>query len=355
MVSEVETEGIVRQGENGQYGAGVKPATLRDIARMVGVSVATVSKALNGREHVRAETREAVRRAAQELNFRPNTLAQGLLAGRTGTVGLLTSDLEGRFSIPVLMGAEDAFGLGSTSVFLCDARGDAIREQHHIRALLGRRIDGLIVVGDRTDARPSLGALPIPVVYAYAPSDNPEETSVVSDNVDAGRLAADHLVSCGRTRIAYVSGDHSYAAARDRVQGATAALRDTGIELAGGGAFYGAWSEEWGRGAARMLLDRFPDLDGILCGSDQVARGVTDALRESGRRIPEDIAVMSHDNWTQLAAEARPPLSTIDMNLEEVGKAAARLLFAAIAGDPNPGLHTVPCKLVIRGSTGPAA
>ena len=84
------------------------------------------------------------------------------------------------------MGAEDAFGLGSTSVFLCDARGDAIREQHHIRALLGRRIDGLIVVGDRTDARPSLGTLPVPVVYAYAPSDNPEETSVVSDNVDAG-------------------------------------------------------------------------------------------------------------------------------------------------------------------------
>src|SRR3954451_21585141 len=197
-----------------------RSVTLRDIATAVGVSVATVSKALNGREHVRPETRELVQQAARRLNFQPNPLAQGLLAGRTGTVGMLTSDLEGRFSIPVMMGAEDAFGSGSTSVFLCDARGDAIWEQHHLRALLGRRIEGLIVVGDKTDARPSLGQLPIPVVYAYAPSVDPNDVSVVSDNVDAGQQAAKHLVNCGRRRIAYVSGDVSYAAARDRVQGA---------------------------------------------------------------------------------------------------------------------------------------
>ena len=85
--------------------------------------------------------------AAERLSFPPNALARGLLAGRTGTVGLLTSDLEGRFSIPVLMGAEDAFGAGEVAVFLCDARGDTIREQHHVQALLGRRVDGLIVVG----------------------------------------------------------------------------------------------------------------------------------------------------------------------------------------------------------------
>ena len=331
-----------------------RPATLRDIARAVGVSVATVSKALNNREHVRPETRELVQEAARRLNFQPNTLAQGLVAGRTGTVGLLTSDLEGRFSIPVMMGAEDAFGSGSTSVFLCDARGDAIREQHHLRALMARRIDGLIVVGDKTDARPSLGQLPIPVVYAYAPSEDSNDVSVVSDNVDAGRLAARHLVNCGRDRIAYVSGDVSYAAARDRVQGAAAELGDAGLALVGGEAFYGAWSEEWGRGASRLLLTKFPDIDGVLCGSDLIARGVIDALREAGREIPMNVSVMGHDNWEPIATQARPPLSTMDMNLEAVGKKAAELLFAAIDGVRQPNVHSVRCRLVIRASSAPA-
>ena len=149
-----------------------RAVTLTDVARLAGVSVATASKALNGRSQVRAETRARVVEAAERLAFSPNALAQSLLAGRTGTVGLLTSDLEGRFSIPILLGAEDAFGADRTSVFLCDARGDAIREQHHVRALLSRRVDGLIVVGARADPRPSLGrSLPVPVVYAYSSSD----------------------------------------------------------------------------------------------------------------------------------------------------------------------------------------
>lgn len=329
-----------------------RPTTLRDVARMAGVSIATVSKSLNGRDHVRPETRERVLLAAEKLHFAPNSLAQGLLTGRTGTVGLLTSDMEGRFSLPLLMGAEDAFGAGSTSAFLCDARGDAIREQHHIRALLGRRVDGLIVVGDKTDPRPSFGqTLPVPVVYAYAPSEDPHDISVISDNIEAGRLAAEHVVSCGRTRIVYIAGDVSYAAARDRVTGAANALGAAGLELLGGEALYGAWTEEWGRGAMRTLLTRFPDLDGVLCGSDQIARGALDALRDLGRVVPRDVAVMGHDNWEPIATQARPPLSTVDMQLELLGRRAAELLFDAIDGDIRTGTHTVGTRLVIRGST----
>lgn len=329
-----------------------KPATLKDVALLAGFSIATVSKALNGRDHVRAETRIRVQQAAEKLNFSPNLLAQGLLAGRTGTVGLLTSDLDGRFSIPVMMGAEDAFGSGSTSVFLCDARGDSIREQHHLRALLSRRVDGLIIVGDTTNPRETLGHhLPVPIVYAYAPSIDPRDISVVSDNVGAGRIAADHLVECGRRRIAYISGDVNYRAAVDRVDGAISALAAHGLELVGGEALYGAWSEGWGRGAARTLLARHPDIDAILCGSDQIARGALDALREAGRDVPGDISVMGHDNWEQIAAQSRPPLSTIDMNLEEVGRKAAHLLFAAIDGVVEPGVRSIATRLVTRGST----
>lgn len=326
--------------------------TVNDVARLAGVSIATVSKSLNERGQVRAETRERVKRAAEQLDFVPNPLARGLLEGKTGTVGLLTNDLEGRFSLPILMGAEDAFGADSMSVLLCDARGDSIREQHHLRTLLGRRVDGLIVVGDKTDPRPSLGqTLPVPVVYAYAPSDDPRDTSVVSDNVGAGRLAADHVLVSGRRRIGYIAGDPSYAAARDRVEGATARLTEAGIELVGGEAFFGSWTEEWGRGMARVLLEREPGLDAVLCGSDQIARGVIDALRELGRDIPSDIAVMGHDNWEPLATQSRPPLSTIDMNLETLGRTAAQRLFQAMEGVTDPSITSLPCRVVSRGST----
>src|SRR6185312_8437693 len=121
-----------------------RTATLTDVAALAGVSVATASKAINGRSQVAAATRQKVLEAAEALSFTPNPFAQALNSVRTDTIGMLTTDLYSRFVLPVLRGAEDAFGAGSMTVLLCDARGDAIREQHHIKMLLGRRIDGLL-------------------------------------------------------------------------------------------------------------------------------------------------------------------------------------------------------------------
>jgi LacI family transcriptional regulator len=332
-----------------------RSATLSDVAKAAGVSVATASKALNGRDQVRAETRDRVLRAAERLSFSPNALARSLLAGRTGTVGLITSDLEGRFSIPILMGAEDAFGAGKVSVFLCDARGDAIREQHHVQALLSRRVDGLIVVGSSTDPRSSIGRdLPVPVVYVYGPSEDPEDLSIVSDNVDAGRQAVEHLVATGRSRIAHISGDASYAAARDRAQGVTEALDALGLPLVGDRALFGSWNEAWGRGATRLLLDRGIEVDAIVAGSDQIARGILDALHDRQIGIPEDIAVIGFDNWAVLATNSRPQLTSVDLRLEELGRLAAQRLFEAMDGDVRHGIETLQCRVVTRGSTTPS-
>lgn len=329
-----------------------RPVTLNDVAKLAGVSISTASKAMNNRQQVRAQTREKVLAAAEQLGFVPNSLARGLLEGRTGTVGLLTNDLEGRFSIPILMGAEDAFGAGQVSVFLCDARGDAIREQHHLRALLSRRVDGLIVVGDRPDPRPSLGqGVGVPVVYVYAPSRDPRDLSVVADSSGGGQLAAEHLLALGRTKIAHITGDPTYGATGDRVTGMLRVLDQAGVALVGGKALFGDWTESWGRGAARMLLGRYPEVDGIFCGSDQIARGVLDALRELGREVPADVAVVGHDNWDVLATNSRPQLTSIDMNLELLGRQAAQFLVAAIGGQRASGVHKFAGRLVPRGST----
>lgn len=331
-----------------------RPTTLSDVARLAGVSVATASKALNGRDQVAPATRQRVVDAAERLAFTPNPTARALNAGRSGTVGLLTGDLEGRFVLPILMGAEDAFGAGEINVFLCDARGDAIREKHHLRALLSRRVDGLIVVGESTDPRPSLGHdLPVPVVYAYAPSDDPADLSLTPDNVGAGRLAVEHLAGTGRTRIAHVSGDAGYAAARDRAEGVLDALRATGLPLVGE-VMYAEWSERWGRDAAARLFERHPDIDAVVCGSDQIARGVLDVARDLGRDVPRDVAVVGFDNWTALTTHSRPELTSIDPNLQELGRTAAQRVFAALDGvDVGRGTERLSPTLVIRASTVP--
>ncbi len=332
--------------------SGSRAVTLSEVAHGAGVSIATASKALNDRGDVAAVTKARVLAVAEQLSFTPNAMAKGLLAGRTGTVGLLTSDLEGRFMLPILMGAEDAFGAGSVSVFLCDARGDAIREQHHLKALLSRRVDGIIVVGRQTDPRPSLGQqLPVPVVYAYAPSDDSRDLSLTPDNESGGRLAIEHLLSCGRRRIAHVSGDPSYLAAQDRLAGARAALTDAGLDFVGEPMF-SEWSEHWGRDAGALLLQRHPEIDAIFCGSDQIARGVLDSARDLGRSVPDDLAVIGYDNWEMLAANSRPELTTIDANLQQLGRQAAQRVFEAIDGvDIGEGVRHLPVRLVIRGST----
>lgn len=330
-----------------------RAVTLSDVAARAGVSIATASKALNGRDQVAAATRQRVVDAARELSFQPNTLARSLLSGRTGTIGLVTHDLDGRFSIPILLGVEDAAGIGKMSALLCDARGDSLREAYHLEALQGRRVDGLVIVGARNDARPSLGELSVPVVYAYAPSTDPADMSVTVDHETGGRIAAQHLLACGRSRIAIVTGDPTYGASHARAEGALAVIADAGLAPWGATPLFGAWSEAWGRAAVDLLIGSSPGFDAVLCGSDQIARGVLDALRENGISVPREVSVVGHDNWQVLAAGSRPSLTSVDMHLETVGRRAAQRLFDAIDGHGTPGVEYVESSLVLRESSIP--
>jgi LacI family transcriptional regulator len=329
-----------------------RSVTIRNVAALAGVSVGTASKALNSRGQLRQETRERVLAAAEQLNFRPNETARSLASDRTFTVGLITTDSIGRFSIPVLLGAEDALNAGTISVFLCDTRDDPIRERHYVETLLSRRVDGLIVTGRRSDPRPPLAPdLPVPAVYALTPSRDPADCSVVSDDKQAGYLAGEHLITTGRRAVAHITGPARFDAVGKREHGLRDALSASELTLAGPGVLYGEWSEAWGRRAAQILIRSGAEFDSIYCGSDQLARGAAEALHASGRKVPDDVALVGTDNWDVMVEGRTPSLTTIDLNLHEVGRRAAQHLLAAIDGQPVQGLEICPCQLIMREST----
>jgi LacI family transcriptional regulator len=327
------------------------PARIVDVAALAGVSAGTASKALNGTGQLRDETRERVRRAAEQLGFTPDSLGRGLSSGRSYTVGLITTDSFGRFSIPILLGAENALGAGEMSVLLCDSRDDPLREQHYLRTLLARRVDGIIVTGRRTESRAPI-AIPghVPVVYAFTPSQDPRDTSLTIDQSGGAAAAVRHVLDLGRRRIAHVTGPEDHHAAQVRRDAAEATAGPALV----GPSLHGDWSERWGRLAADLLLRRHPDLDAVTCGSDQIARGICDGLRDAGRRVPEDVAVVGFDDWDVIALASRPPLTTVNLGLEALGRRAGELLLRAVAGSPSAGTTTMPTRLVVRQSTVPA-
>ena len=253
-----------------------------------------------------------------------------------------------------MLGAEDALGTGQVSVFMCDTRDDPERERRYVEMLWARRVDGLIVTGRRIEPRPPLQALPgIPVVYAMTQVTGGGAPAVLPDDERGGQLAAGHLLAIGRRRIAHIAGPERFLAARLRAGGLPAVLAEAGVEPCGE-IRYGEWTEHWGREAAGLLLADRPDA--IFCGSDQIARGVADTLRAVGRRVPDDVALVGFDNWAPMALGALPPLTSVDMCLEEVGRVAAQRLLAAIAGEDagqdefGPSMvSTVPPRLVVQG------
>jgi LacI family transcriptional regulator len=332
------------------------PVTIRDVARLAGVSVGTVSKALNGYGQLREQTRDAVRNAAERLGFRPNDLAQSLLRKRSFTVGLISTDSYGRFSIPVLEGIESALEPTRLSVFLCRA-DDPVRERRHVDSLLAKRVDGIIVTGRRTDRRSplDLGGASVPVVYAFAQVADPRALCLLPDDRGGARLAVDHLIELGRRRIAHVTGPVDFEAVRKRRQGFRDALAAAGLRGRAGHVLTGAWSEAFGREAAQHLAGLRPAIDAIFCGSDQIARGVIDSLRETGVRVPDDLAVVGFDNWDVIAAATRPPITTVDMNLHELGRQAGLRLLDMIDGPRPSGVECLPCRLVVRQSCGAAS
>ncbi len=330
-----------------------RPATIHDVAVRAGVSIATASRALNGGGRMRSETRERVQRVAEELAFRPNALARGLLSRRSFAVGLLTDDTYGRFTLPVMTGVTDGLIDKGVSAFLCAVQDDPRLGQSHLDALLERRVDGLIVTGRRVDRLPPLDLMDVSIPVVYALTQGPDgAVTLLPDERQGARDAVRHLVALGRQRIAHVSGPESFRVVRERAQAWREALAEAALPAMA--PIHGPWSEATGHVAVTRLWSGLePPPDALFCGNDQIARGIIDALRERGVAVPAEVAVVGFDNWELVAREMRPPLSSVDLNLVELGRAAGRVLLSLVEGRPEaPGPRLMPCTLRIRASSG---
>jgi LacI family transcriptional regulator len=339
-------------GRPRKFGEGTP--TIRDVAKAAGVSIGTVSKALNGQGRLREETRELVRETALKLGFRPNDLAQALHRGKSLTVGMISSDSFGRFTMPIMEGLEARLAEEGIAVFMCNAADDPERERRHIEQLMGKRVDGLIFTARRADHKPStdMRSLGVPVLYVYAQSDDPEAVSIVPDDEQGARLAVRHLAALGRIRIAHVTGPERFEAVRLRRAGYVAELKAAGLGYSRH--LNGPWREDWGRDAVTQLFDGPGEQpDAVFCGNDMIARGVIDGLRERGLATPDAVAVVGFDNWDPMAMATRPRLTSVDMNLQQLGRETGSRLIRMIRGEHlGGGVVRLPCSLVVRQSCG---
>lgn len=323
--------------------------TIHEVARAAGISISTASKALNDTGRMTDDTRERVKRIAAEIGYRPNALARGLLSKRSFTIGLLTNDTYGRFTLPVMAGISEALVDHGVSVFLCAIEDDPALAQVHVEAMLDKQVDGIIATGKRLDRRlpVDLSNLHVPVVYAFT-EGAPDSVTFRSDDEQGARLAVEWLRKLGRRRIVHITGPEDFFSVRERAASYRAIVgRDAEV-------MSGVWSESWGHDAIAAIWSRAAERpDGIFCGNDQIARGVIDALRERGIKVPQDVSVVGFDNWEIVAAQTRPPLTTVDMELKELGRQAGLTVLALAEGRTvEPGIRKLPCRLIVRQSCG---
>ncbi|MFD5630721.1 MULTISPECIES: LacI family DNA-binding transcriptional regulator [unclassified Streptomyces] len=330
--------------------------TLEAVAARAGVSRATVSRVVNGGDGVREPLVERVRRAVEELGYVPNQAARSLVTRRHDAVAVVVAEPEARvfadpfFALQLRGISKELTAHDSQLVLLLtEGRDDHVRVG---RYLAGGHVDGALVFSlHLDDPLPGLihGA-GVPTVFGGRPGwgDGPRSAVsavyVDSDNRGGAREAVRHLVGLGRRRIAHITGALDQTSAVDRLDGFRDVMVDGDPSLIAEGDFTPAGGER----AMRELLERHPDIDAVFVANDLAASGVLRVLRELGRRVPEDIAVIGFDDMLPVAEQTDPPLTTVRQDIEEMGRLMARLLLRGLdrRGDEE-GLRGAPSSVVL--------
>ncbi|MDI3318039.1 MAG: LacI family DNA-binding transcriptional regulator [Bacillota bacterium] len=305
-------------------------ATIREVARMAGVSPATVSRVLNGQAPVRESTRRRVLEAVEALGFTPNGLARGLAKGVTRTIGLVLPDIANPYFPALARGVEDAARAAGFAVILGNSDNDPAQEAAHVAVMRERLVDGLIIASSGQPERLPAVVGDVPTVLIDRRVDGWPADSVSTDNRLGGRLAVAHLLSRGRRRIAHLGGPEGVTSAGDRALGFSDALREAGLEPDPKLVSRGPFAFESGYERTRALLASGVDFDAIFAANDLLAVGAIQACQDEGLDVPQQVAVVGFDDIL-LARLVRPRLTTVLQPAYRAGTLAWERLAARIA------------------------
>ncbi|MFZ6000164.1 MAG: LacI family DNA-binding transcriptional regulator [Bacteroidota bacterium] len=335
--------------------------TIKDIARELGISPSTVSRALKDHPDISVETKKAVNELADKLNYQPNIVALSLRQKKTNTIGVIIPEVVHFFFSTVVSGIEDVAYEAGYNVILAQSNESYQREVTDMKALFNSRVDGMLLSLSREttnfDHIESIISKGVPIVFYDRMYNNPNTSKVIVDDYIGAKEAVLHLIDQGCKRIAHLEGAPNLILSKDRLRGYQDALiernmevRDTYTLVCPSGSF------EEGKKATKKLLAMPTPPDAIFCNNDPMAMGAMMAIKEKGLKIPDDVAIVGFSNWF-FGEIMDPSLTTVDQPGFEMGQEAARLLIRQIEmkdkdqGEPVAETKVLKTRLIVRNSS----
>lgn len=315
-------------------------ATIYEVSKLAGVSLATVSRVMNNSTKVTAKTQQKVEAAMRQLGYRPNTIAQSLASKRSNAVGVLVPELHGPFFSVVLGAIEEELREHGKHVIITAGHSDAQQEKAGIEFLESRRCDALILyVFEVTDDYiRSLRRLSIPVVLISRSVSGMADDCITLDNQLGGYLATRSLLEAGHREVASITGPLWKNDSRDRFDGYKKALEEYGVQVDPRLVYEGDYEENSGRRGMQQLLGEGVPFTALFCANDEMAAGAIAVARSHSIAIPDDLSIVGYDN-VNFTRYMNPQLSTVDYPIEQMGRMAARCVLRDTYGHENLDIH----------------
>lgn len=335
--------------------------TIKDIARELGISPSTVSRALKDHPDISPATKKAVNELAEKLNYTPNIVALSLRQSKTNTIGVVIPEIVHFFFSTVISGIEDVAYSAGYNVILSQSNESFSREAINIKALFNSRVDGMLIsVSRETNSFEHIEAMlakGVPMVFFDRVYDNGNSSMVVVDDLSGAKEATRHLIEQGCKNIIHLEGPPNLAITRQRLEGFTEAMKEANIPITKDSVIpCPLGTIEEGKAVMEKILAQSNIPDGVFASSDPTAMGAMQAIREKGLKIPKDIAVVGFSNWL-FSSMMDPPLSSVDQPGFEMGQEAAKLLIRHIEVKSKNNIEApaetklLKTKLVVRESS----
>ncbi len=326
--------------------------SIKDVAKVAGVSHSTVSRALAGNPLVSERTRRRIERHAQKLGYTPNALARGLVTQRTCALGVIVTSIADPFVAEVVRGIDQVAGDNGYRVVLGISRNDPAREVNAVKELRESRVDAVIVASSRVGSLygPHLQEIGVPIVLINSQHPGTFLHSVAVDDMLGAKLATQHLIAQGHRVIGHLRGPAGYRATKNRLAGYRKALREAALPFDPGLIQAGDGRVEGGAQAI-TFWEQTPAPTAIFCYNDMTAIGALHALKQRGIRVPQDVSLVGFDDIA-FAAYCDPPLTTIRQPMFEMGKRATQMALTLMRDPAIPVPDVIiPGELITRASS----